>query len=144
LHSFLGPLPDMASALSCSIRGTAILDIWFPRGTKADLDYQQIMYGLVAEIANWWPEGPERRRFQAAADRFRLPYWDWATPALPGQSVFPLSVGGNAYISVSGPNGMQSISNPLYNYNFRPLNATAMLRAPVSNEPQLRTPISKR
>ena len=82
-------------------------------------------------IAGLWPEA-ERDRYVAAAARFRIPYWDWAAPPPSGQSVLPLSVGGSPYVDVNGPSGLQRISNPLFSYSFKPLNATAFAQRPVS------------
>jgi len=87
---------------------------------------------VITDIAGWWPEGPLRQRYQAAAARFRIPYWDWAAKPPSGQSVLPLSVGVKTYITVDGPYGPQAISNPLFTYYFNPFNATAFYLAPVS------------
>jgi tyrosinase len=55
-------------------------------------------------------------RFAAAAESFRIPYWDWAIDkSLPD---FVLS----SIIKVSGPNGQnQTVTNPLYQYDFHPV-----------------------
>lgn len=82
-------------------------------------------------IATFWPE-PERQRYEAAARRFRHPYWDWAAPPPSGESVLPRSIGGSQFIDVNGPSGVQRIANPLFNYNFRPLDTTAF-GSPVSS-----------
>ncbi|EAA35587.2 Di-copper centre-containing protein [Neurospora crassa] len=92
--------------------------------------YEQVLYNLIQNIAKWWPEGEPRNRYQAAALRFRIPYWDWASSPPSGQSVLPLSVGGSPYVDVNGPNGVQRIANPLFSYSFKPLNATAFLQDP--------------
>ncbi|KAK3996859.1 putative tyrosinase [Cladorrhinum sp. PSN332] len=91
--------------------------------------YEQVLYSLAQMIAGWWPEN-ERRQYQEAARRFRIPYWDWASPAPSGGSVLPTSVGGSPFIDVNGPNGVQRIANPLYSYTFRPLNLTAFKQSP--------------
>lgn len=59
----------------------------------------------------------------------RIPYWDWAAAPPGGESVLPLSVGVE-YVVVSGPNGNQTISNPLFSYSFKPLDTTAFHLAP--------------
>ncbi|KAK5657068.1 hypothetical protein OQA88_3595 [Cercophora sp. LCS_1] len=92
--------------------------------------YEQVLYGLIQTIATLWPPGKDRDRYQAAAARFRIPYWDWAASPPSGQSVLPASVGGNPYVDVAGPSGVQRIANPLFSYTFKPLNSTAMLWAP--------------
>jgi hypothetical protein len=85
-------------------------------------------------IAGWWPENEARSRYRAAAGRFRIPYWDWASDPSSGESVFPMSVGGSPYVDVDGPSGVQRIANPLFSYTFKPLNATAFKQVPVSCE----------
>ncbi|KAH7627267.1 hypothetical protein B0T09DRAFT_180188 [Sordaria sp. MPI-SDFR-AT-0083] len=92
--------------------------------------YEQVLYNLIQNIAKWWPEGEPRKRYQAAALRFRIPYWDWASSPPSGQSVLPLSVGGSPYVDANGPSGVQRIANPLFSYSFKPLNATAFLQDP--------------
>ena len=51
-----------------------------------------------------------------------------------GQSYFP-EVFWNPVISQYGPNGVQNIKNPLYSYEFDPLDTDAMIWAPVSTLP---------
>lgn len=86
----------------------------------------------MGEIARWWPEGPDRQRLEAAVARFRIPYWDWASQPPPGQSILPMDITGQSKIWANGPNGFQSIDNPLYTYVFKPLNVTAFGMHPVS------------
>ncbi|KAI1814106.1 Di-copper centre-containing protein [Poronia punctata] len=93
--------------------------------------YEQILYNIVQFIASLWP--PEQLgRMQKAAKRFRIPYWDWAAAPSAGESVLPLSVGGSSTISVSGPNGVQNISNPLFSFTFRPFNMSYFQDAPFN------------
>lgn len=66
-----------------------------------------------------------------AAANFRIPYWDWAAVPPAGESVLPDSVGGSPYISANGPNGIQLIANPLFSYQFKPLNSTQLPDPPV-------------
>ncbi|KAF3061355.1 Tyrosinase [Daldinia childiae] len=85
--------------------------------------YEQVLYNIVQFIASFYP--PELQdRFQKAADTFRIPYWDWAAVPPNGVSVLPLSVGASPIINVTGPNGVQTISNPLFSYVFRPFNSS--------------------
>lgn len=72
-------------------------------------------------------------RFQKAAATFRIPYWDWAAAPPDGDSVLPLIVGGPPTINVSGPNGVQSINNPLFSYIFRPFNGSTFPDFPVGS-----------
>jgi tyrosinase len=92
---------------------------------------QQILYKLAQTIATFWPDS-EKPRYEAAARRFRHPYWDWAAAPPVGESVLPKSIGGNPYVDVNGPNGLQRIANPLFSYSFKPLDASAFGFGPVS------------
>ncbi|SPQ18279.1 b447e784-f57a-40e5-89a7-874d54feefc1 [Thermothielavioides terrestris] len=107
--------------------------------------YMALYEELIQTIAGFWP-APERQRYQDAARRFRIPYWDWAATPPSGESVLPRSIGGSPYVDVEGPNGLQRIANPLFSYTFKPLNTTAFnyrpwnywtrtLRSPSSGGP---------
>ncbi|KAK2059846.1 Di-copper centre-containing protein [Colletotrichum caudatum] len=82
--------------------------------------YEQVLFQLVHLIASWFPDPTERVFYQAAADDFRIPYWDWATPPPLGETTY-LPEFEELGIQVSGPKGWQLIANPLYSYKFRPL-----------------------
>ncbi|KAI1466640.1 Di-copper centre-containing protein [Daldinia caldariorum] len=85
--------------------------------------YEQVLYNIVQFIASFYP--PELQdRFQKAADTFRIPYWDWAAVPPKGDSVLPPGVGDSPFINVTGPNGVQTIANPLFSYVFRPFNSS--------------------
>ncbi|KAI4602674.1 hypothetical protein KJ359_007892 [Pestalotiopsis sp. 9143b] len=81
----------------------------------------QTLYNTVQTIAAWYPD-EQREAFQKAADGFRIPYWDWAMTPANGSHVFPDVLWNSSQIEVNGPNGKQNISNPLFNYVFKPLN----------------------
>ncbi|KAE9382243.1 Di-copper centre-containing protein [Stipitochalara longipes BDJ] len=83
--------------------------------------YEQILYNLIQQIAQLYPAGSVRDMYTTAAANFRIPYWDWAAIPAAGQSVFPASVGGSPYVVVDGPVGTQTIANPLWSYQFKPL-----------------------
>lgn len=89
------------------------------------------MYDIVQYIASLYPAGPQRERFQQAAQTFRMPYWDWAIMPPNNQSVLPLSIGGEPDIVADGPNGPQLIANPLFTFTFKPLNPTVFPEYPV-------------
>ncbi|KAI0441851.1 hypothetical protein F4803DRAFT_562735 [Xylaria telfairii] len=58
--------------------------------------------------------------YREAAQKLRLPYWDWASdPALPPSTT-------RENITVNGPNGEINLHNPLYSYRWQtyPLNET--------------------
>ena len=94
---------------------------------------QNILYSRIQDIASLWPNQEDRTRYQKAAANWRIPYWDWAANPPAGESVLPKSIGGSVFIDVSGPNGEQRIANPLYSYEFKPLDAADFLNThPVS------------
>lgn len=90
------------------------------------------MYNIVQYIASLWPPN-ELDRVKEAAKKFRIPYWDWAAAPAIGESVLPFSIGGSSITNVSGPNGIQSISNPLFSFAFRPFNGSIFPDSPVSS-----------
>lgn len=74
----------------------------------------------------------ERALYQRAASDFRIPYWDWAKDAPPGQTHFP-DMFWDQVITQDGPRGRQWIRNPLYSYQFHPVNEEDFIWAPVSS-----------
>ncbi|KAI0864119.1 Di-copper centre-containing protein [Xylaria cubensis] len=93
--------------------------------------YEQTLYNIVQYIASLWPP-KELDRVQKAARKFRIPYWDWAAAPPAGESVLPLSISGSSIMNVSGPNGIQSIANPLFSYGFRPFNGSIFPDSPYN------------
>ncbi|GAW18089.1 hypothetical protein ANO14919_075600 [Xylariales sp. No.14919] len=89
------------------------------------------MYNIVQFIASLWPP-EDLDRVQGAAKRFRIPYWDWAAAPPAGESVLPLSIGGSSVVNVTGPNGIQSVSNPLFSFAFKPFNGSIFPDAPYN------------
>ncbi|KAJ8128213.1 hypothetical protein O1611_g5423 [Lasiodiplodia mahajangana] len=87
-----------------------------------------VLYEYIASL--WPPEDLDR--VQKAAKKFRMPYWDWAITPPAGESVLPLSIGGSSTMNVSGPNGIQSISNPLFSFSFRPFNGSIFPDSPYN------------
>lgn len=74
-------------------------------------------------------QGSQAATYQAAAENWRMPYWDWASDYnLPPSAMM-------ATITVNGPSGQTTIKNPLYNYKWQqfPLN-TANNYFPTSTD----------
>ena len=95
--------------------------------------YEQILYGIVQEIANGMTQ--DKATYVAAAKTFRIPYWDWAAPA-PGGAVYPsvfkgIWDGTNSWLDISMPSGTQRIRNPLYKYTFHSLSSSDLPDNPV-------------
>ncbi|EME41685.1 hypothetical protein DOTSEDRAFT_73923 [Dothistroma septosporum NZE10] len=77
--------------------------------------FEQQLVAIAQSIASSYPAS-SRSKYQAAASALRMPYWDWAAKACSG-SVLPTSISGTQ-ITVTGPNGQQTLDNPLYSYTF--------------------------
>ncbi|KAI1143479.1 Di-copper centre-containing protein [Hypoxylon sp. FL0543] len=115
----VGPTPGNEHSGYCTH-----VSILFPTWHRPYLAlYEQVLYNIVQYIASLYPQDL-RDRFEKAAATFRIPYWDWAAVPPDGVSVLPLIAGGSSTVNVSGPNGVQSISNPLFSYVFRPFNSS--------------------
>ena len=93
--------------------------------------YEKQMAAMALEVANTF-SGSEKDQYLAAAATFRIPYWDWAAPAAPGEHVLPSSISGTPWIMMSFENGTEVISNPLYQYQFHSLSKEEMVYEPVS------------
>ncbi|KAI5926790.1 hypothetical protein F4810DRAFT_724400 [Camillea tinctor] len=93
--------------------------------------YEQVLYNIVQYIASLYPPD-QLEHFQKLAKSFRLPYWDWAATPPDGDSVLPLSIGGSPNIEISGPNGVQVISNPLFRFTFKPFNGSIFQDSPYN------------
>lgn len=88
-----------------------------------------------------------RNRFEAASADCRIPYLDWAALPSDGSTILPASVGSSPQINITGPAGTQLIANPLFTYDFNPLDPNLFYnitpwadwsntrRAPPSDDP---------
>ncbi|KAI5778031.1 hypothetical protein EDC01DRAFT_713255 [Geopyxis carbonaria] len=63
--------------------------------------------------ARTWPRGAQRSRWEAVAQRIRLPYWDWATQRGLPDAVKP------ATVRVRRARGVQTRRNPWAAYSFQ-------------------------
>ena len=79
-----------------------------------------------------WPAGSVQDQYVAAGKNFRIPYWDWAAVPSDNSSVLPHIVQDSPSISVDGPAGTQMIANPLFTYQFKPVDPKAFIYSPVS------------
>jgi tyrosinase len=92
-----------------------------------------VLGNYAQTIASWYPNDADKAGYVNAAANLRLPYWDWAAVPPAGESILPASVQ-TPTVNVSGPNGVQEISHPLYSYTFRPLNGSVFIEPPVGFE----------
>ena len=94
--------------------------------------YEEQLASLAMEVANNEFSGSEKDQYLAAAAKFRIPYWDWAAPAAPGEHVLPSSISGTPWIMITLQNGTTVLPNPLYQYQFHQLSRDDMAYSPVS------------
>ncbi|TVY93845.1 Tyrosinase [Lachnellula willkommii] len=95
--------------------------------------FEQVMYNLVQEIALMWPAGSVQDQYVGAAKNFRIPFWDWAAVPSDG-GVLPDIVQDSPSMSVDGPAGTQMIANPLFTYQFKPVDPKAFIYTPFNEE----------
>ena len=83
-----------------------------------------MLYAHVLKKAREFPENQGRARYEAAAQDFRMPYWDWGLVLPSGQSVLPTSLSSRTIAVVTPQSGgrLTTIDNPLYSYRFHPIN----------------------
>ncbi|KIJ30584.1 hypothetical protein M422DRAFT_214484 [Sphaerobolus stellatus SS14] len=75
---------------------------------------EQLLGGHVKSIASEFVDPAQRKRYTEAAERFRLPYWDWAF-----ESTLPEILASQDKVTCELPNGqIEEIDNPLYSYRF--------------------------
>ena len=75
--------------------------------------FEQILWNNAQVIAGKYT-GTQKATYQAAAQKFRMPYWDWAANATIPDVV------NTPRISINTPTGRQTVDNPLYTYKFHP------------------------
>ena len=104
--------------------------ILFPGRHRAYLAlFEQQFKTVVDQIAAEFPAS--RRPFmQGAASTIRFPYWDWAARPTPGNPTLPRVVS-DIFITVNGPQGQQTMVNPLFRHDFA--NPSALVYSPFVN-----------
>lgn len=79
---------------------------------------EQSLQAVAIQIVDALPDGADKTKFQGLAQQLRFPYWDWALDLSP---ILPVSISSET-IDITYPNGTQAnIPNPLFQYNFHPL-----------------------
>ncbi|KAG8808043.1 hypothetical protein FRC17_004155, partial [Serendipita sp. 399] len=77
--------------------------------------FEQALAKHVTDVANEYPAAT-KARYVAAAQRFRIPYWDWAANA-----DLPDFISLQREVTVNSPTGSKTFPNPLYSYTFHPM-----------------------
>lgn len=76
--------------------------------------FEQALAKHVKDIANEYPAA-QKQKYVTAAEKFRIPYWDWAYYADP-----PDVVTKQKEVTLTTPKGQRTLPNPLYQYTFHP------------------------
>lgn len=79
--------------------------------------FEQEMIKVAKTIANSYPAS-SRQTYVDAANKLRMPYWDWAAAPGNGRPVFPLMIS-DVSVTVPGPNGQRTFTNPLFRHDFQ-------------------------
>ncbi|KAH0538314.1 hypothetical protein FGG08_005088 [Glutinoglossum americanum] len=99
--------------------------------------YEQALYATIQKIASEYVDTTLRNKYTAAAQKFRIPYWDWAIAVPSGQPTLPAALWSSKTVSVVTPQGnTTSMKNPLYSYAFHPLSTTDLPDPPFSQYPE--------
>ena len=95
--------------------------VLFPAWHRAYMAlFERQLNAVAVSIANAWPtsgNSVSKATMQTAAKNLRMPYWDWAAQPPSGTHSLPGVVSSNI-ITINGPNGQETIKNPLFKYSF--------------------------
>ncbi|KAI5363744.1 putative tyrosinase copper-binding domain, di-copper centre-containing domain superfamily, tyosinase [Septoria linicola] len=104
--------------------------VLFPAWHRAYMAlYEQELIKVALEVADSF-DGAFGDRLKAAAQKLRVPYWDWAAAPDSGISVLPPSIAGQQ-VTIAGPNGDEIVDNPLFSYHFE--DPSTMYYAPFTD-----------
>ncbi|KAF2438104.1 Di-copper centre-containing protein, partial [Karstenula rhodostoma CBS 690.94] len=111
-------LPDMLGKLADFVGYCPHHDLLFGTWHRPYiLLFEQKLQAIAIGIANSFTDAS----YQDAANRLRLPFWDWARAVSQNEPVFP-AVLSTPKVSVTLQDGSRvEIDNPLYDYSFHPL-----------------------
>ena len=78
--------------------------------------FEQQVVSVAKQIANKYPAA-QRQKMRAAANKLRLPYWDWAARPASGDTL-PAAIT-DPSVTVNTPNGNRRLANPLHHHRYR-------------------------
>ncbi|KAI8651642.1 Tyrosinase [Fusarium keratoplasticum] len=90
--------------------------------------FESVLRDAMMHVAKQFTAEEGQEKYVAAAEAFRMPFWDWARPDLP---VFPAEASSSKVVQVKMPDSLRKeynfpagklveIPNPLYSYKFQP------------------------
>jgi tyrosinase len=93
--------------------------LWQPLYVRTNYPQQELQKHAKTVASRFTNE--TRSRYEDAAERLRLPYWDWAKATPSNVPILPRAFT-DEEVEVTFPNSSsESIRNPLYEYRFHPL-----------------------
>lgn len=85
--------------------------------------FEQNFLATALEVAESYPAS-SRDRMVAACKTLRFPYWDWAAQSESNSTVFA-DLMTSEQITINGPDGQETLDNPLYSFTFSEAEAKA-------------------
>ncbi|KAF2272084.1 Di-copper centre-containing protein [Westerdykella ornata] len=82
--------------------------------------FEQKLQAIAINIANRF-SGDSKPKYQEAASKLRLPYWDWAQKVEADEPVFPTAFSTERVEVTQPDNNKVVIDNPLFDFDFHPL-----------------------
>ena len=92
--------------------------------------YEQMIWNYTQQIAATYPTSV-RATYQEAANRFRVPYWDWALGGTDAQMPVILR---QSQLDVTSPTGRKTVRNPHVAYRFNPPIGEPTFKPPFANQ----------
>lgn len=123
------PLEDWNGAKQCDSCGTATGYgthdmVIFPTWHRLYLShFEQKFLDAALEVAESYPAS-SRARMVAAQKTLRFPYWDWAAQPESNSTCLPEAIS-SPQITINGPDGAETLDNPLYKFEFTESEAKA-------------------
>lgn len=93
--------------------------------------FEQEFLKVAKSIANEFPDST-RASMVAAANQLRWPYWDWAAKPPAGRPALPAIVT-DVTVTVNGPKGSQTFTNPFFRYDFKSNEQSQMYYSPFTS-----------
>jgi tyrosinase len=83
--------------------------------------FEQKLQEIAINIANRFPDSV-KSKYQEAANKLRLPYWDWARTIPGNEPIFPDILATEKVQVINTDNSQSEIDNPLFDFKFHPHN----------------------
>ena len=82
---------------------------------------KQLLSEHAHSVAAEWEGTPQAADYKHAASRLRAPFWDWAMVPPEGEPIFPKVLSSRTAEMVEPDGSKHTVTNPLYQFTFHPL-----------------------